>query len=80
MLHHLEVALASLGVDVTVHRLPNPADPDHLAALELRPGRLEDSAIEDAAAMLAAANRSPSVRQFPDTRAAARPAHPVRER
>ena len=52
MLHHLEVALASLGVDVTVHRLPNPADPDHLAALELRPGRLRDSAIEDAAAML----------------------------
>jgi len=52
MLHHLEVALASLGVDVTVHRLPNPADPDHLAALELRPGRLEDSAIEDAAAVL----------------------------
>ena len=52
MLHHLEVALASLGVDVTVHRLPNPADPDHLAALELRPGRLYDSAIEDAAALL----------------------------
>ena len=36
MLHHLEVALASLGVEVTVHRLPNPADPDHLATLELR--------------------------------------------
>lgn len=51
MLHHLEVALASLGVDVTIHRLPNPADPDHLAALELRPGRLKDSAIEDAAAI-----------------------------
>jgi nitroreductase len=52
MLHHLEVALASLGVDVTVHRLPNPADPDHLAALELRPGRLDDSAIQEAAALL----------------------------
>ena len=52
MLHHLEVALASLGLDATVHRLPNPAEPDHLAALELRPGRLRDSAIEDAAAML----------------------------
>ena len=52
MLHHLEVALGSLGVDVTVHRLPNPADPDHLAALELRPGRFRDSAVEDAAAIL----------------------------
>jgi nitroreductase len=52
MLHHLEVALASLGVDVTVHRLPNPADPNHLAALELRRGRLADSAIEDAATLL----------------------------
>ena len=52
MLHHLEVALASLGIDVKIHRLPNPADPDHLAALELRPGRLRDSAIDDAAAMM----------------------------
>ena len=51
MLHHLEVALSSFGVDVTVHRLPNPADPDHLAALELRPGRFRDSAVEDAAAI-----------------------------
>ena len=52
MLHHLEVALAGLGIDVTVHRLPNPADPDHLAALVMVPGRLRDSAIENAAAML----------------------------
>ncbi|HSU35744.1 MAG TPA: hypothetical protein VLJ88_08790, partial [Propionibacteriaceae bacterium] len=52
MLHHLEVALASLGVETTIHRLPNPADPDHLAALELRASRLEDSAVEDAAAVL----------------------------
>jgi hypothetical protein len=52
MLHHLEMALGSFGIDVTVHRLPNPADPDHLAALELRPGRFRDSAVQDAAAMM----------------------------
>jgi hypothetical protein len=27
MLHHLQVALGSFGIDVTIHRLPNPADP-----------------------------------------------------
>ena len=52
MLHHLEVALGSFGVDVTVHRLPNPADPDHLAALELRRGQFRDSAVAGAAAIL----------------------------
>jgi nitroreductase len=34
-LHHLRVALAALGWDAVVHRLPNPGDPDHLAAVEL---------------------------------------------
>jgi len=38
MLHHLEVALASLGVDVTIHRLPNPADPDHPVLTVVVPG------------------------------------------
>ncbi|MER5267118.1 NAD(P)H nitroreductase [Actinosynnema sp. NPDC002837] len=33
-LHHLRVALAALGWRAVVHRLPNPADPDHLAAVE----------------------------------------------
>ncbi|HEU5470791.1 MAG TPA: nitroreductase family protein [Actinophytocola sp.] len=33
-LHHLHVALAALGWSSEVHRIPNPADPDHLAALE----------------------------------------------
>jgi nitroreductase len=36
-LHHLQVALRALGWSTTVHRLPNPAEPDHLAAVELRP-------------------------------------------
>ncbi|GLZ27930.1 NAD(P)H nitroreductase [Lentzea sp. NBRC 105346] len=33
-LHHLRVGLAALGWRAIVHRLPNPADPDHLAAVE----------------------------------------------
>lgn len=45
LLHHLRVAFAALGWATTVHRLPNPDTPDHLAALELRP-------IETSAAML----------------------------
>lgn len=34
-LHHCAVALASLGWRCKVHRLPDPADPDHLASIEL---------------------------------------------
>jgi nitroreductase len=30
-LHHLRVAFAAVGWATTVHRLPNPAQPDHLA-------------------------------------------------
>ncbi|WP_033439308.1 Acg family FMN-binding oxidoreductase [Saccharothrix sp. NRRL B-16314] len=33
-LHHLRVALAALGWRAVVHRLPNPAEPEHLAAVE----------------------------------------------
>jgi hypothetical protein len=33
-LHHLRVALGALGWRSIVHRLPNPGDPDHLAAVE----------------------------------------------
>lgn len=36
-LHHCTVALAALGWHAKVHRLPDPADPRHLAALELTP-------------------------------------------
>ncbi|PRC62469.1 NAD(P)H nitroreductase, partial [Mycobacterium sp. ITM-2017-0098] len=35
-LHHCVVALAALGWQAKVHRFPNPAEQDHLAALELR--------------------------------------------
>lgn len=34
-LHHLRVGFAALGWRAEVHRLPNPAEPDHLAAVEL---------------------------------------------
>jgi len=33
-LHHLRVALRAVGLDTRVHRLPDPAIPQHLAALE----------------------------------------------
>ncbi len=35
-LHHLRVAAAALGWATVVHRLPNPAVADHLAAVEFR--------------------------------------------
>ncbi|EHR50977.1 nitroreductase family protein [Saccharomonospora marina XMU15] len=34
-LHHLRVGLAALGWHSRVHRMPNPAEPQHLAAVEL---------------------------------------------
>lgn len=34
-LHHLRVGFAALGWQAEIHRLPNPAEPDHLAAVEL---------------------------------------------
>lgn len=34
-LHHAAVALYALGWQPTIHRFPNPAEPDHLAAIEL---------------------------------------------
>ena len=37
-LHHLRVALAAAGVGTTVHRLPDPARPELLARVDLRPG------------------------------------------
>ncbi|WP_433716532.1 Acg family FMN-binding oxidoreductase [Nocardia sp. CA-084685] len=34
-LHHLRVAFAALGWSAVVHRLPSPAEPNHLATIEL---------------------------------------------
>src|SRR6266540_55463 len=50
-LHHLRVALAALGWASEVHRIPNPADPTHLAALTLHPHRPSDENIALAAAI-----------------------------
>jgi nitroreductase len=50
-LHHLRVALAALGWASEVHRIPNPANPDHLAALELRPHRPSEQNVALAAAI-----------------------------
>jgi hypothetical protein len=38
-LHHLRVALLAAGLGATVHRLPDPANPMHLAAVETHSGR-----------------------------------------
>ncbi|WP_418001621.1 Acg family FMN-binding oxidoreductase [Mycobacterium sp. PDNC021] len=34
-LHHAAVALYALGWQPTIHRFPNPAEPDHLASIEV---------------------------------------------
>ncbi|GAA5134665.1 Acg family FMN-binding oxidoreductase [Pseudonocardia adelaidensis] len=39
VLHHLRIALAAAGVRACVYRMPNPDEPDHLAAVELLPGQ-----------------------------------------
>jgi nitroreductase len=43
VLHHLRIALAAAGIEASVRRMPNPDEPDHLAALELRPGPPADA-------------------------------------
>jgi Nitroreductase family len=55
-LHHLRVALLAAGWDARVHRLPDPARPLHLAALELR--RAEPDADDLALAAAIEARRS----------------------
>ncbi|WP_338758091.1 NAD(P)H nitroreductase [Nocardia vulneris] len=50
-LHHLRVALAALGWSAVVHRLPNPADPNHLASIELLRHRPTPAEVELSAAI-----------------------------
>ncbi|SFI76733.1 Nitroreductase family protein [Amycolatopsis sacchari] len=50
-LHHLRTGFAALGWRAQVHRLPNPADPDHLAAVELHRHDASEQDIELAAAI-----------------------------
>ncbi|MGZ8179547.1 Acg family FMN-binding oxidoreductase [Williamsia sp. SKLECPSW1] len=46
-LAHMRVALRALGWDLRVHRLPDPAAPDHVASMQFLPHRLttHDSAL-----------------------------------
>jgi nitroreductase len=60
-LHHLRVALAALGWSTEVHRIPNPADPDHLVALEPHQHRPSD---EDVALAAAIGHRHTERRSF----------------
>jgi nitroreductase len=64
-LHHLRVALAAAGVRTSVHRIPNPAEPDRLATLELRPGPAGEA---DFAAAAAITRRRTDRRPFGDWR------------
>lgn len=41
-LHHCTVALAAMGWHASVHRLPDPAEPSHLAAVTVEPQRPDD--------------------------------------
>lgn len=50
-LHHLRVALAALGWATTVHRIPNPALSDHLAAVEVHEQQPTNAQIALAAAI-----------------------------
>ncbi|WP_308212028.1 MULTISPECIES: Acg family FMN-binding oxidoreductase [Nocardia] len=45
-LHHLRIAARALGWETVVHRLPNPADTDHLAAVEFRSSTPTIEAVE----------------------------------
>jgi nitroreductase len=60
-LHHLHVAFAAVGWATTVHRLPNPAQPDHLAAVECFPHAATAGNIASAAAI---AHRRTDRRRF----------------
>ena len=60
-LHHATVALAAMGWQARVHRLPDAADRNHLAALELTPRRADELDVTLAAAI---ANRRTDRRAY----------------
>jgi nitroreductase len=53
VLHHLRAALAATGLVAEVHRLPNPDQPDHLAAITVHPAAGAAAALGPTKAMLA---------------------------
>ncbi|MFE3055904.1 Acg family FMN-binding oxidoreductase [Nocardia sp. NPDC059239] len=50
-LHHLRVAIGAVGWETIVHRLPNHADPRHLAAIEFRSGATDPTTVQLAQAI-----------------------------
>jgi Nitroreductase family len=50
-LNHCSIALTALGWQTKVHRLPNPADPFHLASIDVQPSVPSESDIALAAAI-----------------------------
>lgn len=50
-LHHCVIALSALGWQATIHRLPNPAEPDHLASITVHPHPAGETDIALAAAI-----------------------------
>ena len=50
-LSHCVIAFAAMGWHAEVHRLPDPADPSHLAAIEMRPHTADHTDITLAAAI-----------------------------
>ncbi len=52
-LHHLWIALSAAGLVAEVHRLPNPDEPDHLAAITLHPDTAPDTDLGPAKALSA---------------------------
>ncbi|HYS39854.1 MAG TPA: NAD(P)H nitroreductase [Pseudonocardiaceae bacterium] len=51
-LHHLRIGFAALGWACDVHRLPNPDEPEHLAAIELTPHEITAADIRLAGAAM----------------------------
>ncbi|WP_067822732.1 Acg family FMN-binding oxidoreductase [Nocardia inohanensis] len=50
-LHHFRIAMRAFGWDTVVHRLPNPAEPRHLAAIEFRHAEPDPEAVRSARAI-----------------------------
>lgn len=66
-LHHAVVALAALGWQAKIHRLPNPAEPNHLAAVTVsrHPGSDVDVALASAIPLRRTDRRHYSPRRVP---------------
>ena len=46
LLHHLRVALASVGITANTQRFPDPARPEHIATIDLTPGEFDSGSME----------------------------------